>query len=229
MQKTISPYAAGLLRKDMGDNAFNTWIQKNGISPMQDQPMGFASLLTPDQQAMGEQPLQSAPGGPSASALASLLPSLPEQKQPGRGRANDILGSIFDAIGAIGGGEPNYWGNVLQQQQEDQKGRQALAQRQADREQSFADWIWKQQYEQAHPSPTGMENDLAAWMRMTPEQRATYAQMQDVRNPIAVSGPTGTFRVPRTYGQGGGVQTQTIGGKTYYNVNGEWYDNPEGR
>lgn len=233
MQKTIAPFAANELRRQLGDAKFNAWMQKNGITPLDNATpqAGLASLLAPQQEPMNERPMQNlVPEASSVDGLAGLLPQVPK---PGTfdtgGKGWQILGVIGDALQAVGGGQGTYIPSILAERQQEEEGRRRLAERQAERQQTLADWLWKQQYERDNPSPTGMENDLAAWLRMTPEQRATYAQMQDVRNPIAVSGPTGTFRVPRTYGQGGGIQTQTIGGKTYYNVNGEWYDNPEGR
>lgn len=72
-------------------------------------------------------------------------------------------------------------------------------------------WMAQQDYKRQNPEPTGMESDLAAWNRMTPDQRAQYAQMQDVRTPIAVSGPQGTYRVARMVGQPQtGLQPGTI-------------------
>ena len=53
-----------------------------------------------------------------------------------------------------------------------------------------------------------MERDLETLNGWSPEQRGTYATMQDVRSPIAVSRPDGSVvRVPRDFGQpeaGGG-------------------------
>jgi len=52
--------------------------------------------------------------------------------------------------------------------------------------------------------------------------------------PVYSSPKTFAPQRPRSGGGGGGapqapVASRQIGGKTYYKVNGEWYDNPEGR
>lgn len=196
-----------------------------GVYPLAQQeqePTTLASLMpldTPLQSIMpGDQP-----GIPD-------LPRMPGVKPKGRGTANDILGSMFDFMAAAGGAKPQYWNGINEQQQLETEGRQRLAERQAERQAIMEQWVAQQNWKKANPDPSSMETDLAAWNRMTPEQRQAYAQMQDVRNPIAVSGPQGTFRVPRGFGQpSNGPTTQVIDGQTYYNINGKWYDNPEGR
>ena len=125
------------------------------------------------------------------------LPGMTPKK---RGTANDIMGSIFDALAAVGGGTPTYWSNVLEGQQRDDQGRQRLAERQAERQAMMQQWIAQQDYKRQNPDPTGMESDLAAFNRMTPDQRAQLAAMYDIKSPIAVSGPQGTYRVGRTVG-----------------------------
>lgn len=198
-----------------------------GVYPMaqqEQQPMGLASLLpldTPLQQPIvaGDQP---------------PLPQMPGVKNPGAfsrgGKGWEILGIIGDGLQTAGGGRPTYAPFIQEQQQLETQGRQRLAERQAERQAMMQQWIAQQDYKRLNPDPTGMESDLAAFNRMTPEQRAQLAAMYDIKNPIAVSGPQGTFRVPRGFGQpSNGPATQTIDGQTYYQINGKWYDNPEGR
>jgi hypothetical protein len=68
----------------------------------------------------------------------------------------------------------------------------------------------------------------AQWLLSQPKPvQDSILQAMDLMNPIAVSTPMGTQRVPRTFG--GAPSTKTINGVTYYNIDGEWYDNPEGR
>lgn len=55
----------------------------------------------------------------------------------------------------------------------------------------------------------------------------------ETRQPVYSSPKTFAPQRPRSGGGGGGapqapVASRQIGGKTYYKVNGEWYDNPEG-
>ena len=162
------------------------------------------------------------------------MPQMPKPKLFGEGgRGWQILGIIGDALQTAGGGQGTYMPYVAKQQELETEGRQRLAellerqrQRQEERAADREDWIFRRD----HPGQNPMQRDLEAWNAMSEEERAQYAAMQDIRSPIAVSGPTGTYRVPRGYGQPTNTpMTQVVNGQTYYNINGEWYDNPEGR
>lgn len=162
------------------------------------------------------------------------IEGLPGMKKPGAfaqgGKGWQIMGIIGDALQAAGGGRPTYMPMVQEQQQLETQGRQRLAERQAEQKAQLQQALTLAAFKRANPDPTSMEQDLAAYQRMTPEQRAQLAAMYDIKSPIAVSGPTGTYRVPRDFGRPtNGPTTQTIDGQTYYQVNGKWYDNPEGR
>jgi len=213
-------------QQPMAGNSLASLMQ--GIYPLaQQEQQGLASLLpldTPLQQAIMPGDQQGVPP----------LPQMPGVKKPGAfsqgGKGWQIMGIIGDALQAAGGGRPTYMPFVQEQQQLETEGRQRLAERQAERAATMQQWIAQQDWKKQNPDPTSMENDLAAFNRMTPEQRAQLAAMYDIKSPIAVSGPTGTYRVPRGYGQPtNGPATQTIDGQTYYQINGKWYDNPEGR
>jgi hypothetical protein len=52
---------------------------------------------------------------------------------------------------------------------------------------------------------------------------AMYPVIADIAQP---DGSMFRQQIPRSLG---GPQTQTVDGVTYYNINGKWYDNPEGR
>jgi hypothetical protein len=55
--------------------------------------------------------------------------------------------------------------------------------------------------------PPQFVQNLQAWMQLPDQLKRQYAQYQDIVNPIAVSGPQGTQRVPRTVGpQPGSVE-----------------------
>jgi len=187
---------------------------------LQPQQIGLAELM--GQQIMpGDQP------GPQMQD--------PSIKKPGAfskdGNGWKILGVIGDALQTAGGGRATYAPMLQEQQLEEKRGQSLLQQIMAKAEQAKAqaqqeraDYLWKQQ----NQGPTGMARDLQTWQGMTPEQRQQYAQMKDVQTPIAVSGPQGTFRVPRGYGQAATTK-QLPNGQTAYFVNGDWYDNPEGQ
>lgn len=217
-RKEQQPMASGLASLMQG--AFPSAQQE--IDQARAMPVtGLASLM--QQNVM--------PGGQPGLPEIGRLPGV---KGPGAfgqgGKGWQIMGIIGDALQAASGGRPTYMPMVQEQQQLETQGRQRLAERQAERQAMMQEWIAQQDYKRQNPDPTGMESDLAAWNRMTPEQRAQLAAMYDIKSPIAVSGPQGTYRVPRGYGQpSNGPATQTIDGQTYYKVNGKWYDNPEGR
>jgi len=194
------------------------------------QPTSLASYLQAPLTNEALKPAQM-PQQPSFVEMAPVAGVKPK----GRGTANDIMGSIFDALAAAGGAQPVYWASVLGDQQEQKQqgfrqqqleteGRQRLAERQAERAATMQQWIAQQDWKKQNPDPTSMENDLAAWNRMTPEQRATYAQMQDVKSPIAVSQPNGSVvRVPRAYGAPQ-PQAQSIDGRHYVKVGDQWME-----
>jgi hypothetical protein len=62
-----------------------------------------------------------------------------------------------------------------------------------------------------------MLQDFQAFQGMSPEQQHAFLLYKDAVSPNTVATPQGTTNVPRT-------QTKTIGGKTYYNVGGTWYE-----
>ena len=179
---------------------------------------GVYPMAQQEQQAMQQQP----------TSLASLLPMdtplqqnrQPEQLSPvalpdsitgKRPLWKDILGTAFDFMWELGGQGSTYWPGVQADQQQRNEGLEKLrehmaaaAQKQADRQATLQDWMFQQQYKAGNPEPSAMERDLATWNSWSPEQRGTYATMQDVRSPIAVSRPDGSVvRVPRDFGQPG--------------------------
>ena len=181
-------------QQPMAGNGLASLMQ--GIYPMAQQeqqpPTGLASLLPMDT------PLQ------QNSAPEQLAP-MPGVKGPGAfstgGKGWEIMGIIGDALQAAGGGRPTYMPMVQEQRQLETEGRQRLAERQAERQAIMQQWIAQQDYKRQNPDPSSMETDLAAYNRMSPEQKAQLAALYDIKSPIAVSGPQGTFRVPRGYGQ----------------------------
>lgn len=195
----------------------------NGLAGLMQQPMASQveqpGVMTPGLAALLEQQLQQGvmpgdtPGFPQA---IEGLPGL--EGGPRGGGGNRLLGAIGDAMQVFGGGQATYAPMMENRRQEEMAAQQAMAQRQqqaeaakAARVQQLQDWMFQQGWKQANPDPTSMERDLQAWNDMSPQQRAQYAEMQDVRSPIAVSGPTGTYRVGRMVGQpqqGGGLRSE---------------------
>lgn len=176
---------------------------------VQRQRVGLSGLLDPSAQIEAPQP--------DASGLASLMPT---EKAYKRGTGRDILGSIFDAMATFGGGQPNYWNSVNQEKQDLQarvdEERQRMAQlRQPKYMEVGGNLIsLNQETGQATPvySPGPKQPDwlqeAEAFNALPPEQKAMVAQFKDVMSPIAVSGPQGTVRVPRMYGQAPTPQIQ---------------------
>ncbi|MDE2428179.1 MAG: hypothetical protein KGM99_05590 [Burkholderiales bacterium] len=217
-------------RKEQQVNPFNrpqTGYQTPGYGgDIQGQPrIGLANLLDPTAQI--DAPQQDNTG------LASLMPT---EKAYKRGTGRDILGTIFDAMATFGGGQPNYWNSVNQEKQDLQAQVDAERQRMAQLRQPKYMEVGgnlislNQETGQATPvySPGPKQpdwlGDAQAFNALTPEQKAMVTQFLDVKNPIAVSGPQGTYRVPRGYGQPQTQQVQQIDGRKYVNVNGQWME-----
>lgn len=102
----------------------------------------------------------------------------------------------------------------------------AAAKRQAD----FADWQQRQDYTRQHEAPdvAPMVRDTEAYRAMDPEQRRAWTEMQSVLHPPAgdkyVISDGQLVRVPGVASPQAGGNTKVIGGKTYHNINGEWFE-----
>lgn len=166
-------------------------------NPGVQQPQGLAELL-------GQGAIQ--PQLPELTAPQANLPKPGAFAKGGKGW--QIMGIIGDALQAMGGGQGTYMPAMMDIREREELGRQKLAElmaareaKQADREAALQDWQLKQEYERNNPAPPSDANLLQWYQGLSPQEQQAYAAMQDVRNPIAVSGPTGTYRVPRGYGQ----------------------------
>lgn len=206
-RKEQQPMASGLASLMQNNPAIQSPQQYLQQPPQQP---SLASYLSAPLTNEGLQPAQMP--NPSAGFVEMApLPGVKPRTWGEGGKGWQIMGIIGDALQAASGGRPTYMPFVQEQQQMETEGRQRLAERQAERKAMLEQWMAQQDYKRQNPEPTGMESDLAAWNRMTPDQRAQYAQMQDVRTPIAVSGPQGTYRVARMVGQPQtGLQPGTI-------------------
>jgi len=130
-----------------------------------------------------------------------------------------ILGSIGDGLLLASGNKPMYW---PQQAEANQEGL------------TLARQLALAQYKAAHPDQTALMTNAAA-AGFQPGTPGYQKFIQDNVNPfrfMIYGDPTqGGYMIPTNGGGAAGAapQTRQIGDKTYYNINGEWYDNPEGR
>lgn len=180
--------------------------------PQQPQPPSLASYLQTPLTNEAIQPAQM-PNPSTGFVEMAPLPGVKPRTWGEGGKGWQIMGIIGDAMQAASGGQPSYMPYVQHQQELETEGRRRLAEQQArrqeklsDRAATLQDWVFQQDYQRGHPEATQDERTLAWWKSLSPEDQATFANMQDVRSPITVSGPTGVHRVARSYGmsQGGG-------------------------
>jgi hypothetical protein len=159
----------------------------------------LASLMAPQAPMFGvdpQAPMQ------TLGSLALPQPDVPEHKGlfPGKDwktLASIALGAIGDGLVSANGGQPMIASMFRDRQRQDAEDKQA-------RERLAAQIEAKRQ--EAMQPPQFVQN-LQAWMQLPDQLKRQYAQYQDIVNPIAVSGPQGTQRVPRTVGpQPGSVE-----------------------
>ena len=107
---------------------------------------------------------------------------------------------------------------------------EAAAKRQAE----WEDWLRREDYTREHQAPDvpPMVRDTEAYRAMDPDQRRAWTEMQSVLNPPAgdkyVISDGQLVRVPGAAPPQAGGNTKVVGGKTYRNVNGEWYEEGDG-
>jgi hypothetical protein len=165
------------------------------------------------------------------------MPEMPTNiRQPkafGRGgKGWQIVGLIGDALQAAGGGKGTYLPYIAEQQQMESRAREKLLeiiearrQKAEDRTAALEDWKVKEQWQRDNPAPVSDARTLEWWQSLPEDQKRAYAEMQDVRQPIAVTGPQGTERVPRMYGRPSGrPQFQDVDGRKVVNIGGQWYE-----
>lgn len=115
-----------------------------------------------------------------------------------------LLGGLLDGVSTHFGGNPVYSQMQTQKREMDMQEQQYQRRTGDELNRQIALEQWKRN--NPKPEPTNAERELSWWHTLTPAQRSEYASMQDVKAPAAVAGPTGTYRVPRSYGQVGLVQ-----------------------
>lgn len=128
-----------------------------------------------------------------------------------RKNVGSALGIIGDALMAYGGMQPQFGPGLRRQQELDQEHQYDLQKFNAELEARRQEAIAKAQ------EPPQFIQNAAAFQALTPEQKRMVLQQQDAMNPNTIGGPMGPQNLPRT-------QTKVINGKTYFSINGEWYE-----
>jgi hypothetical protein len=181
------------------------------VAPQKKKPTLASMAMAPQ----GVDPQAQQPLGLDAQPLAQMqapmslgdLVQSPNLKAPSKFNLGNIAGVLGDALMAYGGMKPEF-GPMLAQQQQDDK---MYA---YDREKLNAEL--QMQREKALEPPQFAQN-AAYFTNLSPEQKRAVLQYEDATNPVNVSTPMGTQNVPRT-------AVKNIGGKTYYSIGGEWYE-----
>lgn len=151
------------------------------------------------------------PFAPDASSGGDFMPVPPTPApdpsggffgEGGTGR--NIAGYIGDYLAQLGGGQPIF-APAMQRKQE-------MQQYENQRQQQVADWLAKEDYKRRNPEPSPIARDLAAYQGFTPEQKAQYGELQDLKaGPVTVSLPNGFVYSGNRSGLadalGGGVQS----------------------
>jgi hypothetical protein len=153
-------------------------------------PRTLADIAKPDMGAMpvglNAQPMQ-------AGTLAQLAGGLPQGDIPEKKSGvnlGQIAGILGDALMAYGGMQPQF-GPMMAREREQESDRTF------DREKFNAQL--EAQRNKAMEPPQFVQN-LQAWMQLPEPLKQQYIQYQDITNPIAISTPQGTQRVPRSMG-----------------------------
>lgn len=113
-----------------------------------------------------------------------------------RGKGQLIAGALGDALAQMAGGNQVFLPSLAVERQRAADAEAADAQWTRRRQAENEDWTQRQQWQQAHPDPSPMMRDVAAWQAMTPDQRAAYEAMQKAKegDPLVnVSLPNGQF------------------------------------
>jgi hypothetical protein len=138
--------------------------------------------------------------------------------KPG-GAGRDVAGYVGDALLRLSGGDPVYApmkAQGLQQQQMLQREMQLAA--------------YKAQLPQ---DPTMMQRNYEYLKQTRPDLAESYLRAEANPQTLMTDPMTGNLRFAPKGGEPMPSQpsaaSKVINGKTYYNVNGDWYDNPEGR
>lgn len=134
------------------------------------------------------------------------LPTMP--KRPGifskGGKGWDVLGGTADTLLQMRGGPPVY------NDGSSERLRQLILQSQIAQQTHQAN----RQYDLENPlpqQPPAIAGEVAWFNGLSPEEQKRVVSYLDYKNPVSVSGPAGTFNIPRTMpDMGGGTPVGTV-------------------
>lgn len=140
-------------------------------------------------------------------------PQLPQKKQGffGQGGFGRYLaGSLGDALARNAGlGTP--FMDAMQQRQQQQYEDELYQRRSA---QEWAKFVREHEYERENPKPQqppAIAGEVAWFTGLSPEEQKRVVKYMDYKNPVSVSGPAGTFNIPRAMpDMGGGTPIGTV-------------------
>jgi len=171
------------------------------------------------QQQFGQIPQQMTPlqayGDGSTPAMMQQPQQQPEQEQ--RFKPN-ILGVIGDAMQVFGGGQATYMQGVNEQRQRAELMRQRAQMAQQERETGWQDWVRKQEYERANPSP--VNNDTTAdyeyiRQKLGDEAANNFLRLKTERPQTTIidngDGTKTIYQVPQGGGMPSGAPTAPVG------------------
>lgn len=168
---------ATAFRPKLGQNLQGIVAGSNPMFPQSMAPAGQMASMPVLQAALGTDTAPKPQGGGFF-------------KEGGMGRY--IAGAIGDALMHNAGMQPVF-APAMQQQRADQREEVQWTRR---RQQQNDDWTQREDYKRNHPDPTAMERNLSTYQRFTPEQRATYGQMQTAERGdpfVTTTLPNGQF------------------------------------
>lgn len=161
----------------------------------------MASIAPQIGQAQAPSIMQTAPiesgmmQAPSMGDPQKIKPHFMDKGSTSRGLLFGALGGALDGVAQYGGSQPGFANTMRQNEM------LALEEKkyQRERKDSLADLITKLQTEAALkvPEQTPDAKALDWWKGLGATDRTEFLNYKDASAPIAVSGPTGTFRVSR--------------------------------
>jgi hypothetical protein len=135
-----------------------------------------------------------------------------------RSKGQMIAGIIGDMLAAGSGGNPMFTQSLAVERQRAQDADASEAQWTRRRQAENEDWTQRQQWQQAHPDPSPMLRDIAAWQSMTPEQVTAFEAMKKAQQgdpDVTVTLPNGQLYVGPKSGLGtalgGGAPPRPVG------------------
>lgn len=134
-------------------------------------------------------------GDQSSAPTDNWYDPLPSQQAASKpSKVAQILGVVGDAMQTWGGGQATFVPQLLDVQERTAAEKRQIEMYKQRREDERSDFLWKQQ--NTPPDVPPIVRDAQAWAAMTPEQKAQYQALEDVRNPVIRQGGDG---LPYTY------------------------------